>query len=169
MNIKLRHFKETDLEDIYDYAKVEGVGEACGWTHHKSIEESQRILNYFIKDELNFAIELDNKVIGSITLHDSWANEVYPNLNIKEIGYVLNKNYWGRGITVICVNKILEYAFIKLNLDAVTACHFNTNNQSRRVIEKTHFKFYQEDIYGPKNILESQYMMTKEEYKKRNT
>lgn len=27
----LRPFKQTDLEDFYEYASVEGVGEMAGW------------------------------------------------------------------------------------------------------------------------------------------
>ena len=40
----LRPFKESDLADFYEYAKVECVGEAAGWSHHKNIEESKKIM-----------------------------------------------------------------------------------------------------------------------------
>ena len=33
----LRSFKQTDLEDFYEYASVEGVGEMAGWKHHENI------------------------------------------------------------------------------------------------------------------------------------
>ena len=31
----LRHWQAEDLEDLYTYASVEGVGEMAGWPHHK--------------------------------------------------------------------------------------------------------------------------------------
>lgn len=52
----LRAFKPTDLEAFYEYASVEGVGEMAGWKHHKSIDESQEIMNSFINNDKVFAI-----------------------------------------------------------------------------------------------------------------
>ena len=45
----LRPFRETDLEDFYAYASVEGVGEMAGWPHHTSMETSRRVLDSFIR------------------------------------------------------------------------------------------------------------------------
>ena len=64
----LRPFRQTDLEDFYEYASVEGVGEMAGWKHHESIAESQSIMNSFISNDKVFAICLkeNNKVIGTV-------------------------------------------------------------------------------------------------------
>lgn len=43
----LRPFCQADLQDFYEYASLEGVGEMAGWRHHSNIEESQEILNLF--------------------------------------------------------------------------------------------------------------------------
>ena len=43
----LRPWQEDDVEDFYEYARVEGVGEMAGWLHHQNIEESQMILTFF--------------------------------------------------------------------------------------------------------------------------
>ena len=45
----IREWKETDLEDFYEYAKVDGVGQMAGWDPHTSITESKTILDMFIK------------------------------------------------------------------------------------------------------------------------
>lgn len=141
----LRAWKESDLEDFFEYASVPGVGEMAGWNHHESIEDSKRVLESFIKNEDVFAI-LDkekNKVIGSLGLHQSWANEEeeFKGLKLKEIGYVLSKDYWGRGLMVEAVKKVIDFCFNDLNLDALTVSHFSFNSQSKRVIEKCGFKF----------------------------
>lgn len=44
----LRSWQEGDLNDFYQYASVEGVGEMAGWKHHESIEDSRQILQSFI-------------------------------------------------------------------------------------------------------------------------
>ena len=35
----LRAFETADLEDLFEYAREEGVGEPAGWKHHESIDE----------------------------------------------------------------------------------------------------------------------------------
>ena len=43
----LRPFLISDIDDLYEYASVSGVGEMAGWKHHESREESMEILNLF--------------------------------------------------------------------------------------------------------------------------
>ncbi len=66
----LRAFKEADLADFFEYAKVDGVGEMAGWPHHESIETSKEILDMFIKEKKTFAIEYKGKVIGSVGIEN---------------------------------------------------------------------------------------------------
>lgn len=48
----LRAWEEGDLEDLYEYARVDGVGQMADWLPHSSIEESKRILSLFIHKEM---------------------------------------------------------------------------------------------------------------------
>jgi len=36
----LRALEITDLDDFFEYASINGVGEKAGWEHHKSKDES---------------------------------------------------------------------------------------------------------------------------------
>lgn len=150
----LRPFKEADLDDFYEYASVPGVGEMAGWDHHRSREESKRILGMFISEKNIFAVvyKENNKVIGSLGLHGSWANNDpdHSGLKVKEIGYVLSKDYWGHGLMPEAVKEVIKYCFDTLGLDALTICHFVTNSQSKRVIEKCGFTFVKESVYYSK-------------------
>ncbi len=136
---------EGDLDDFFEYASVEGVGVMAGWKHHASIGVSRKILNSFILEKDVFAITYkgNNKVIGSLGLHNSWANDDsnYSHLKVKEIGYVLSKAYWGNGLMPEAVSAVIRYCFDKYKLDALTICHFLSNKQSGRVIEKCGFKY----------------------------
>ena len=40
----LRPWRLSDLDDFYEYASVDGVGEMAGWPHHKSKDDSLVIL-----------------------------------------------------------------------------------------------------------------------------
>ncbi len=157
--LKLRPFLETDLRDFYAYASEPGVGEMAGWPHHRSLDESFRILEGFIRDEEVLAIwhKEDLRVIGSIGLHHSWVNEdpVYRSLNCREIGYVLSKQYWGQGLMPEAVSRLIRYCFAELKLDALTCAHFVSNKQSRRVIEKAGFRFVSDGIFYSKQLKQS--------------
>lgn len=147
----LRQWQESDLNDFYDYACVEGVGEMAGWKHHETIFITNEVLQSFISDKNVFAVVLkqNNKVIGSLGLHYSWANDD-PNFNmlrLKDIGYVLSKNYWGNGLMPEAVSAIIKFCFNDCGLDAVTIAHFLANSQSKRVIEKCGFQYVKQGEY----------------------
>ena len=150
----LRVFKVSDLADFYAYASVPGVGEMAGWPHHDSLETSSRVLRSFMDEKEVLALfhKADQKVVGSLGLHRSWANddERYKDLKVKEIGYVLAKDYWGQGLMPEAVRAVMEYGRNSLGLEAFTCSHFVENNQSRRVIEKCGFKFAKEGEFFSK-------------------
>ncbi|NMD37672.1 MAG: GNAT family N-acetyltransferase [Christensenellaceae bacterium] len=141
----LRPFEPDDADDLYEYAKVEGVGERAGWIHHKDIEESRNIIKLFIAGKKTFAIVLkeNNKVIGSLGLEE-YEEELLPefaNLKGREIGYTIGKDYWGRGIMPEAVRAVLSYCFDVLMLDFLCIGYYDYNTQSKRVDEKSGFEF----------------------------
>jgi len=152
----LRAFEEPDLPDFYAYASVPGVGEMAGWPHHESIETSRKILRSFIDQKDVFAVyhKADQKVIGSLGLHKSWASEeeAYKSRKVKEIGYVLSKAYWGQGLMPEAVRAVIQYGFETLGLEAFTCGHFAENGQSRRVIEKCGFQFVKRSTYYAEHL-----------------
>lgn len=139
----LREWQEKDVNDLYEFAKSDLVGPSAGWTQHKSIEESEAIIKMFIINDDTYAIVLkeENKVVGSIGLHNRKPNSSVIELKQREIGYVLNPDYWGRGIMPEAVEALLEYGFNDLDLDLISCSHFDFNNNSKRVIEKSGFKY----------------------------
>lgn len=139
----LRDWSEEDYEDLYEYARDKRVGPNAGWRIHKNREESKSILKMFIRNKDCYAIVLksQNKVIGSIGLHNRIPDDSLKNLNQREIGYVLNPKYWGNGYIPEAVNTLIEHGFKNLQLDLIWCCHYNFNYNSKRVIEKCNFKY----------------------------
>ena len=145
----IRAWKETDLEDFYEYAKVDGVGQMAGWNPHTSIQESKTILEMFIKGKKTFALELkdNHKVIGSLGLEELSLSlgEQYEDFVGREIGYVLSKDYWGKGLMPEAVNCVIKFCFENEKYDYLMCSHSVVNNQSKRVIEKSGFQFVKEN------------------------
>lgn len=147
----LRPFVNKDLNDFYEYARVDGVGERAGWKHHENIEETKNILDKFIKEDKTFAIVFkeNNKVIGSLGV-EKYSNEdemtEFNNLIGREIGFVLSKDYWGKGIMTEAVNKVIDYLFNTVNMDFLLCGYYQFNVQSKRVQEKCGFKKYKDVV-----------------------
>ncbi len=140
----LRPWQEDDLADLYEYACVDGVGQMAGWLPHKDMEESQRILNMFIENKKTIALQLreTGKVIGSLGIENlKDVLEIPQYLKGRELGYVLSRDYWGRGLMPEAVAAVIDYCFRILHYDFLTCAHFRNNVQSQRVIEKCGFRF----------------------------
>ena len=143
----LRAFSASDLDDFFEYASVEGVGEMAGWRHHESKEKSQEILSRFIEDDKTFAICLkeNGKVIGSLGIETYGMEEAlteFDGYRGREIGYVLAKEHWGKGIMTEAVRAVIDYLFYELDLDFLTCGYYDFNRRSARVQEKCGFKPY---------------------------
>ena len=63
-------------------------------------------------------------------------------LNCREIGYVLAKDYWGKGLMPEAVKEVIRYLFEDVKLDVILCGHFLNNKQSARVQEKCGFRHY---------------------------
>ena len=143
----LRPFRQDDLQDFYEYASVDGVGEMAGWQHHETIEKSQEILDMFIREDKTFAIVFkeNGKIIGSLGIEKYGAEEAlteFHNYRGREIGYVLSKDYWGKGLMPEAVNTVVDYLFNTLDMDFLTCGYYDFNIQSKRVQEKCGFRPY---------------------------
>ena len=141
--LTLRPFRESDLQDFYEYARVDGVGQMAGWLPHQNTEETRVILDMFMREKKTLALEYQGKVIGSLGI-DLYNEADYPELDAlhgREIGYVLSKAHWGMGLMPEAVNAVIRYLFEVEKLDFLICGHFERNARSRRVIEKCGFRY----------------------------
>lgn len=142
--LTLRPWTFDDLDDFYEYAKVDGVGQPAGWLPHENKEVSLGILNRFIEGKKTFAIEYNGKVIGSLGVEEYHEKELpeFKDKKGRELGYVLSKDYWGLGIMPEAVKAVVDYCFDVLGVDFLVCGHFTDNVRSKRVQEKCGFKHY---------------------------
>ena len=138
----LRPWRESDTDDLYEYAKDPDVGIHAGWKPHESLDESRSIVELFMSGSAGivWAIEnkSDGKVIGSVGLHKRSRLKLAHDL---ELGYVLSKQYWGAGIMTEATSAVVRHAFTSLGAETLAVSHFDGNERSRRVIEKLGFRY----------------------------
>lgn len=148
----LREWRLSDLDDFYEYASVDGVGQMAGWKPHENKEKSLEILKRFIEGKHVFAIEYkeNHKAIGSLGIEKYGSEDKlteFTNYKGRELGYVLSKDYWNKGIMTEAVKTIIDYLFNELDFDFLLCGHFDFNNQSRRVQEKCCFIPYRKLVF----------------------
>ncbi len=60
----------------------------------------------------------------------------------RELGFVLSKDYWNKGVTTEAVKAAITYLFDEVGLDFLTCGYYNFNASSKRVQEKCGFLPY---------------------------
>ena len=65
-----------------------------------------------------------------------------------ELGYRLNKSYWGKGFATESAKASLQYGFNTLNLNKIYAIADSKNVGSRNVIEKVGLKYIETFTYS---------------------
>ena len=169
VRIQLRNFCQQDLEDMYEFCSQPEI-ETVGWTAHKSVDVTKKVLAQWIQDENIFAIvyKNENKVIGYIAIHEDSEE---GRLDTKELGFALNNQYRRQGIMSEVIHCILDYLFSK-DILYVWACCFQDNIPSKNLIEKTGFEFMQEGVFFSesfkKELPSYEYRMCKSDWLTKN-
>lgn len=141
-NLILRSLEESDLNDFYEYASVEGVGEMAGFLYHKNLDESKKTLKLLKSSDSNYAIyhKQSCKMIGTFGVMKS--SKLTTSLKVLELGYVISKNFWGNGYALEALNAVIKVIKDNGYAEVVVASHFVENDQSRRVLEKCGFTYH---------------------------
>lgn len=134
----LRRMRKTDSADMYEYARDPAVSEYLLWQPHESEAYTRRYLNYLqtryrAGDFHDWAVVWRDadKMIGTCGF-----TSFRLDANSAEIGYVLNRSYWGMGVAPEAVRAVLRFGFLELRLHRIEAHYMIGNDRSRRVMEK---------------------------------
>lgn len=140
----LRHWRETDAESLYEYAKDPDVGPVAGWQPHKSVIESRNIIQNVLNGAECYAIcEKENDIaIGCIELRLNGHTDMTDQDDECELGYWLGKPFWGRGYMPEAAKSILYHAFDALKMTTVWCGYYDGNAKSKRVQEKLGFVYH---------------------------
>ncbi|MEO0067969.1 MAG: GNAT family protein [candidate division WOR-3 bacterium] len=139
----LRKLKFEDAVDIFEYASAPEVTRLTIFDTHKEINDAQTFLQQAIaryekKEALEFGIifKPESKLVGT----GGFSRLELVN-GCGEVGYVLSRSYWGRGVATEALQAIIKFGFEKLKLNRIQACCFEENIASARVMEKAGMKF----------------------------
>lgn len=136
--LRLRQWRE---EDLAPFAVMNGDADVMRYfpsirTRAESDETYDRLYRHIDEHGFGFwAAELieTGNFIGFIGMQHC---EYLPSGPAVEIGWRLDKNYWGQGLAPEGARACLAYAFSKLGLNEVVSFTAHTNEPSMRVMEK---------------------------------
>ena len=82
------------------------------------------------------ALVIDGRIVGSISVERKTG--IYRLDG--ELGYMLLKDYWNRGLMSQAVGQVCDIAIKELSLNRITASVFHPNIASQRILQKNGFK-----------------------------
>jgi [ribosomal protein S5]-alanine N-acetyltransferase len=140
----LRKVKLDDLDDIFEFSSDAEVAHHMTWEANTSKEETLgNFVNVVIErykkgQSADWAIvyKESQKVIGTCAFVD-WSNQHRK----AEIGYVLNKNYWGYGFATEAIKELIKFGFECTNLNRIEGGCDTDNIASENVMLKVGMTF----------------------------
>lgn len=132
-----------DAGDVFNYARQAEVARYVAWDAHKSIDDSINFINWTInridRDESgDWGLEYKDtgRIIGAMGFVSYDAQNFCSG-----IGYVLSKEYWGKGLMTEAVKKLIRFGFEEMGLNRIEAVHIPQNEASGRVMVKCGMKY----------------------------
>ena len=137
----IRSWEMDDAPAIVKYANNKRIWRNLrdAFPHPYALSDAEDFLNQVTahEPECVFAISTKSEAIGGIGM---LIGEDVHRFSA-ELGYWLAEPFWNQGIMTQAVKRIVEYAFIHLNLYRIYAQPYEGNNASVRVLEKAGFQY----------------------------
>lgn len=141
--LTLRQMSLVDCGDMYEYASRNDVTKYVTWYPHPDRDYTHEYLQYIgnryaagMFYDWAIVYEPDCKMVG--TCGFTSFNFVSDSA---EVGYVLNPDYWGKGIMQEALGCVLKFGFENLGLHRIEAKYIEGNERSRHVMEKVGMTF----------------------------
>jgi ribosomal-protein-alanine N-acetyltransferase len=134
----LRKMAPSDAEAVFAYASDREVTRYVIWETHRTVEDSRAFLEFESskresggEPEWGIVYKGDHCFVGTCGIV-SWE----PDHARAELGYVLSRDYWGRGLMVEAVRAVISFGFQRMDLNRIEARCTAENVASARVMEK---------------------------------
>ncbi|MCB2171161.1 GNAT family N-acetyltransferase [archaeon] len=138
----LRGPMEKDMQPMFDIHTDPDVMRYYGVKPYDTLDKNKKHLDWLTKlhrEEIGLrwiiTLKDEDTYIGDVGFYD-WEKKH----SRAEIGYILGKQYWGKGIMTEAIKAALDYGFNEMNLNRIQALIDPRNNASKRVAEKHGFQ-----------------------------
>ncbi len=142
--LTLRQSNENDAEVILELRSSEEINKFVATKRMQNLDEAKEFIKGCLKDFKNktvisWALEYNQKVIGSIVLHSIVLDKSYG-----EIGFKLMPEFHQKGFMSEALKEVLNFGFTNLKLKTIEAFTHKNNSASFALLKKHHFVFQPE-------------------------
>ena len=144
----LRRACREDADAMFrNWASDPEVTKYLTWPTYETVENAHQILDLWTNEYENsdcyqwmIVLKELGEPIGSISV-------VQQNDSIQEaeIGYCIGRHWWHRGITTEALTAVIDYLFLEVGINRVTAKHDPNNPHSGGVMKKCGMKYERTD------------------------
>jgi ribosomal-protein-alanine N-acetyltransferase len=138
--------RQVTLEDAPDFFACQSdpdVFRYAGRSEETSLESARHMLNILFKRHqeqtmLSWAIVLKENLrfIGRFQMEE-WSDENHR----AAVGYLLGKQYWGKGYATEALRAVITYLFEQTTVNRIDTFAWSENIASTRVMEKAGMRF----------------------------
>lgn len=134
LHVELRPLTSSDLDAFMAWGGDPEVTKTLFWDAHPTRESAREFLTSVVDHHGWFmAIIFEGRPVGAITLEKGKGKSARR----AELGYVLARAYWGRGIVTQAVKLALARGFKDLDIDRIEAYVDPLNVASVGVLQKS--------------------------------
>lgn len=133
----LRPLTLEDAEDVFEWVGDPIVNKYMPYTLYQNVGQVEQWIASIQEEDNEFAFCLKDtqKVIGAGSITYDPERKAY------ELGYNMNRAFWGKGYATEASKAMINWAYDKLQARDFVANHANANAASGNVIKKCGFEF----------------------------
>jgi ribosomal-protein-alanine N-acetyltransferase len=139
----LRRIEPLDARAIYRLAQDAEITRYVAWEPHKTLRDTKEYIRLFNEEyqkgvcfDFVIAAKKRDEVLGLIGCVD--IDETNKSL---EIGYWLGREFWNNGYMTEALTALIDFCFRDLDMERLSAKHFEENAASGRVMQKAGMTF----------------------------
>jgi RimJ/RimL family protein N-acetyltransferase len=143
--LTLRPPEDRDAEAMWPWVGDPAFPRHMSWAAHQDLTETRAVIRGILQSITDgkgavWAVLRDDRLIGTIGLHDlQWSMRALR-YDRAEIGYWITPPAWGQGFATEATHAVLGFGFGALRLHKLIIVCMADNAASRRVIEKVGFR-----------------------------
>ncbi len=168
--IVLRNIEMTDAPILLKWGQDSIYHKSAGYQYLEDLDAAKKSVLQYQNRSYSYGIVLkeNNRLIGLVELYERGLDEYNGLLMTKDLGFLLDKDYWHQGLMTETLKLIINYAFKDLKQNQLWAGTFVSNTNSQKLLKNLGFRYVYTTDYSAVtslfNYQEKYYLLTLQDW-----
>ena len=168
--IILRKIEPKDAPTLLKWGQDNIYHKSAGYQYLQDLDAAKKSALQYQARPYSYGIVLkeNNRLIGLVELYERGLDEYNGLLLTKDLGFLLDKEYWHRGLMTVALQLIIDFAFKELEQNQIWAGTFVSNTNSQKLLKKLGFRYVYTTDYSMVSSLfnyqEKYYLLTPQDW-----